>query len=238
MNCFENIVDPDTSINLKREEELSCFDNSDYFYDVPVPTSETVLMDKRIDLRLFCALLLVSNHFSINKTKDDHRYLYDNKLQEVMPYIANVLGVTKKTVMTNFTKLILSETGLVKPEKKGKQYYKLYSKDALGKNYVLINNLTLETLVKNHKSIDIKVYCVLKFLLHNDEDRNITQQWIAEKLGYSRNSRNMIAKSLDRLQDSGLISIESKFIVDRTWIDNESSFTTNMYTLNFYKLTS
>ena len=216
-------------------EEILANEKDKKPFNIPIPTRLPVVQNRTLDLRLFCSLLLISNHFGTKSLQDEHRYLYDNKMQQHMNYLTLILGITSKTFMTNLRKLILDETGIIKTANyKKKLVYKLYSKNIEGKDYVLIDNKTLEKLVRNNKSIDIKVYCILKYMLRKDKESTITQEWIAERLGYSKNSRQMIARSLNRLEASGLIKVTSKLIKDRKWVDNH--FKTNIFVNNFYEI--
>ena len=249
LNYYKNLEEgnsgevPDASNEIEVEEESAIFSDIELpkietvageTYNLPVPTFSSVMKNKDINLRTFCALLLISNHHLSDTINEEHRYLYHEKLQSYKNYILSLLNVTYPTFQKSLKTLCRKDFNLVVPKSvaEGELVYLLYSKDSNEKNYALISNDILEKLVKNHNSLEIKLYFKIK-VMNYFKKHKLTQNWLCNEVGYSTNSKNAIAKALNNLQSSGLITIVKKKTVNNDY--DGKNFKVNVTTNNYYK---
>lgn len=189
------------------EEQTKERVKTDTPYNVPMPTAEKAMKDKDIDYRLLSAVN-VKAHFTEGEA---HRYIMKKELD--IETIAKDLGLAKGTVQKTFKRLTRAEAKVVEAIKteKGIAYKINYSTD--NKFYITVNHNILRILANGTNDKVIKAYLVLCYWLRDKNDRQISYEWIAEKIGYSTKGNNYskaIKDIIFVLSSLNLISAELK----------------------------
>ena len=201
-------------------------------FNLALPTSEVINKDKNFNFKFFSLMVLGSNH-SYN---EDHRYISDRKLEQFKLYVLNCLGVEEQSFTLNLKKLCSSKLGIVRATTtaSGELIYQLFNKDNNGKSYILVNNQTLQHLVENHMSVEIKVYLQLRILAFAKKNY-VTRQDLCFKLGYNINSTYVMSKALENLAKTDVITLDIKREQIRT-VNNDRSISTKYTTTSYFQI--
>lgn len=168
-----------------------------------MPTHKDCIKNKNI--RTYSAMILQS-FYTPSDIVDDRRFIYckDFKIEKVMEQ----MNVSKRTIQRNIVALIKSGLIEVVETKDNGCVYKFnYKVD--NKYFVEVEHDVLTSLVTSTNSRMISLYLLLKYHL-KDGRKQMTQEYIANQIGMSVNSRKEIKQMLNDLAKLGLIAIYEK----------------------------
>lgn len=186
--------------------------------DVILPTGELIKI-KGSDFRLLSIISMLGE--VENNIISGERYIYTshenfNKNIKWICKILNMkLGQVRK-ILRNLLEYESDEFCVVEKEVKDeKQYfYKIKYKEY---KFVSVPYERLETMVTELDSNCIKLYCNLLWLCVEDGEfveRQVTQSYLLELMGLSKNSIKIIKSTTDKLLEYGFINIRRDWIVD------------------------
>lgn len=184
---------------------------------LPMPTKAEVLKNKNISIRTYGAMMLESNWGGKFLNPDD-RYIYADKLDEIVKDISKEFKVSERTIKNYITKLRKCNVNILEamPNKKGELIYKLNYSDENFKNYTLIHDKALRKLVNAYSENTLRIYLVLLYKCFDEfKDENtiiykeceLTQEYLCEKVGLKTNSRKIVSDCVEALAKGGFIKV-------------------------------
>lgn len=192
---FEKEWTASKTIAVKTEEEAKKKE-----YKVPMPTHPKVMNDNNVDYRMLG--IVTAN--SKNKEGEAHNNIMKNDID--FEKIAKDFGLAVGTVRKIFNKLKKAESNVLEAvnTSEGVAYKINYQTD--GKYYTTVNHNILRVLSNTTNDKVIKCYLVLCYELKNGS-KQITKQWLAEKIGYSINGNNYDKAMTDILAVLGSLKL-------------------------------
>lgn len=188
---------------------------------LPMPTKAQVLKNKDISIRTYGAVMLESNWGGKILNPDD-RYIYADKLDEVIKDISKEFKLSERTLKRYITKLRKCNVNILEamPNAKGELIYKLNYSDENFKNYILIHDKALRKLVNAYSENTLRIYLILLYKCFDEfKDENtitykeceMTQEYLCQKIGLKANSRKIIADCIEALARGGFIKIRVEY---------------------------
>lgn len=176
-------------------------------WNVPLPTHENVMKDKNFNYNILAKTMLESNR-NDNPNRlvenDDMRYIYKNKFKDNVEsyFIEGANKIAKKTFDKHWRYIRKVDFNLVTTlSLPNGTIYKLNYKDDNGRSYVTIPSETLNKLIECCNLNVLKTYLILKYTCNTTQYTRVSQAWLCEKIGFSKNSRNRMKVILDFLKD-------------------------------------
>lgn len=188
---------------------------------LPMPTRAEVLENKRISMRTYGAMMLDSNWGGQFLNPND-RYIYADKLDEVIKEISKEFKISERTIKTYITKLRKCDVNILEtmPNSKGELIYKLNYSDKNFKNYILIHDKALRKLVNAYSENTLRIYLILLYKCFDEfKDENtiiykeceITQEYLCKKIGLKTSSRKIITDCIEALSRGGFIKVRVEY---------------------------
>lgn len=202
-------------------------------FKLPMPSSNEILKDKKLDLRVYGLLMLESNWGGEILNKYD-RYMYKEKFDNSIIKICKEISVSERKVKTDINKLKKCN---VDNDIKAIQISTTNNRDIIYKlnygvhteckdeikfeKFVTITNVALRILINFTNDRVLRIYLFLLYKCYKEE-KCITQEEICDKIGLSYNSRRLVGDALDGLYKLGFIDIRncSKSII----LENKQGF--------------
>lgn len=181
-------------------------------WNVPIITKEEVMQDKKFDMRIYSKTVLESKN---NKnTPEKQRYIYKKDFNKTVKdyFIEGANKMSKKVFERHWKYIRKIDFNLVEAENTFNGIvYKLNYSDESGKRFVTIPSDLLNKLIECSNANVIKTYLILLYTCSNSEFRAINQEWLCEKIGFSKSSTKRIREVLYFLKDD-LELIDTKII--------------------------
>lgn len=209
-NEYDNIED-NKVIQKKPAKEVFC---------LPMPSSNEILKNRKIDLRTYGSIMLQSN-WGGNYRNKNNRFIYKEKLDSKLKEISQEIKISESKLKKDIIKLrkcnVDGDIKLIELTKdnKGNPVYILNygikcDVTEVLKQYVTINNVALKILKNFTNDNMIRIYLILLYRLRNGETC-LTQEEICDKMGFSYKSRKVISDCLNSLEKLGFIDIRQGY---------------------------
>lgn len=191
-------------------------ENTEKVYNVPVPSHPELIKNKEYDARAYALALLESKRGN----KEQHRYINLNDFKQDTKTIASKYNISTKTLsryIINIKKLQNvfkgTEINIVNSfaTENGELYIQLMSKIS-SRYYVLIpSNVLYKMLVTTRRDV-IKTFITLLYTLKDKNtgkyiERQVTYNYLLNKVGMSQTSTKAMCAILGLLQDMRLIQV-------------------------------
>lgn len=183
-------------------------------FNLPMPSSDEILNNRDIDLRVYGSLMLDSKWGGKFLNSDD-RYFYSKDFKEASKEVCERLGISESKLKRDITKLKKANLGndlrLIQMCKNfnGDVIYKLnygsYINNKFEK-FVTISNIALRILINATNDRVLRIYLYLLYKCRNGEVI-ITQEEICNKIGLSYKSRKVVSDCVNALEKLGFINI-------------------------------
>ena len=165
------------------------------------------------------------------KKGDNYRYMYKNQLN--LDEKSKEMNISVRTLQRNIKRLseleqdvldiIKTENGIV---------YKLnYKQD--NRNYITVHHEMLKKLSSSFNSNAIKLYCLLKYTCDENNFKQITNDWLIQKIGLSNKksgNQQLVHNITEDLMLTGYIQYKIK-----TFAENGCIKTIKLYKINSYE---
>lgn len=209
---FKNdYIKDDTVISRNPAKEVFC---------LPMPSSNEILKNRKIDLRTYGSIMLQSN-WGGNYRNKNNRFIYKEKLDSKLKEISQEIKISESKLKKDIIKLRKCNVDgdiklieLTKDNKDNPVYILNYGIKCdvteVLKQYVTINNVALKILKNFTNDNMIRIYLILLYRLRNGETC-LTQEEICDKMGFSYKSRKVISDCLNSLEKLGFIDIRQGY---------------------------
>lgn len=205
---------------------------------LPLCTSSIIMADKSFPMRLYAKLTLDSNYNS-NK-KEEHRYIYHSKIRsEGFQQDLQEMNISKSTYTRQIKKLREYNELVDMQETQDGVVYKLHYRNIGSGKFVCIRQDVLQELLKETNDTAFKIYLILLYALRDNDsnryiEKQITREWLLNKLGLKSSSRQCITDGL-KLLDGKYIKVR-KVTETKDTINKNGTITVTTVTKNFISL--
>jgi len=195
---------------------------NDESWNVPINTEPMVLGDRNMNYKILALVTLYSKYKgeTVCDLKEYdyseieyHRYLYQDVLITNKEEFEMLSQNSIKTIKRNVKKLIECDNKVIQvcKDKNGKIFYKINpyfnpnDKASMG-NFIVIDSDMLRYLVNISNSDTIKIYCIFKWLLWDNENKKyiskrVDRPFLCDKLGLNPTYERNLQKVTDILQN-------------------------------------
>lgn len=205
---------------------------------VVIPTNE-IIKNKNSDLRVLACISAISNVDNWLKQGDNSRYCSVNKLNNNLDNICKLLSLDRVMLMRRVRSMISLESEEFKTVKREFNNIKTscieinYSSGG----FITIDSEILEKLVSTLSEKAFKLYVNLLWLCKDNEknkfiERQLTQDYLLELIGLSKNSGKSIRRYEKELVDNNLVEIRTRREIE---FSNDFNYSTPV-TKKYYKI--
>lgn len=183
-------------------------------FKLPMPSSDKILQNKNLDLRVYGGLMLDSKWGGKFLNPDD-RYFYNEDFKEASKEVCINLNISESKLKRDINKLKKASLGdgltLIQLCKNAngdiiyKLNYAVYENNNY-KKYVTITNVALRILTNATNDRVLRIYLYLLYKCR-DNEVIITQEEICERIGLSYKSRKLVTDCVNALDKLGFINI-------------------------------
>lgn len=196
----EEVKEKSENIKIKYDEvDTEYYKQNGEPIKLPINSEKEYIGNKKFNVLNLGILTYFSNYQDLHEvegfnTYDDDRYIYEDKIIKNKEKIEQYSKTKINTFIKNAKKLSKITNGriIIVDEVKGQTVYRLQK----GQKYVLIEKRMLESLISCTNNEMIKTYIFLKWRV-GEEGGIVTRKEIAENIGYSINSCEMLQKVSD-----------------------------------------
>lgn len=208
--------------------------------NIVIPTGEKseLIKDKNIDFRVLCAISILSNCEDITKEGNNERYCDIEKIKRNSIRMAKKIGMSTKdfiektnTILNYENKKYFYQSTATEDEKTIHYINMAYEK---GEFTVVPLKIVEDKLLKLTNS-QLKLFLTINWICKGKKTQ-ITDSYLLECLGLSKNSREQIRRMSNKLIEKGLLETTVKN--GTTNYSSESHHTDKLKKIKYYKIKS
>lgn len=198
---------------------------------LPMSTKDDIIQDKKFPYKLYAKITLESNRNEV----EEHRYIKNSKLKsDEMKEQLKAIGISESTFKRQMNKLRKYTDVIELVQLEDGVAYKIKYKDCDNRNYVLVNAEKLRIIINSCNDTCLKIYMVLLYTCNNETETQVTQEWLLNKVGLSKSSRQVIHDCLYML-DKKVILVRSEVVMNES-INKNGEVNKNIKKKNYIKL--
>lgn len=202
-------------------------------YKLPMPSHDTVISDKSINIKTYGAIMLNSNWGGKLYNSND-RYIYDSKINDEIEKISIDCNISKRTLKRHIAKLRKCDVNILEPINiNGELAYKLNYTCDEGMNFVTIDNIALRKLCNAYSEYALRLYIIFNYMCVevlrdmnskeyyvNKIEKHITQEWLCKKIGIKYSHRIVVTDCVEALINGGFINLRKEYKLNPTENEN------------------
>jgi hypothetical protein len=176
--------------------------------DVSISSHKDFIKNRKVDYRVYTSLSAMSNREPNSK---GNRYIYLDKVDKNLKELSEILGISISMLQKHIRALRkMNVEQFLLEEYNGKLVYRLNYADSDGKNFVTVPMDKMPLLLNGLSNNCIKLYTVLLWSCRAGE-KQLTQDWLAEQIGLSKNTKKAIRDNIMVLEKCGLIKVKKEY---------------------------
>lgn len=198
--------------------------------NVIIPTKH--LIREKVDLRVIGCINAISNTDNCMQRKDYKRFCTIKKINNNLKNFEELLNINRVGILERIKKATSLESDEFYFNKDDARIEINYSDGG----YIVLGDLEFEYLVKNLSNNAFKLYLNLLWICRDEEgnlvERQLTQPFLLESIGLSKNSKRLMLEAEKELVSLDLIKVR----VEREVEFSEDLTITKPKTKKFYKV--